>query len=724
VYIVQIIYFSVDIRLGWDFPFWGDGMENEEKKDGRSAEELDWLRRRVHDLEESLSRFRNIEGNLWNPEKLYRLLAENVNDVIWTVDKNLKITFVSPSVEVLSGYTPQEVRNLPLEKILTPASLNLVHQMNALRVKKKEKNEPIQNDPVELEVFRKDGTVIWIENRSKEILDDQGQCVGFLGVSRDITSRKRAEAEILRRDAILESLRLTAEKILQTGPWEKDLSDVLAHLGRATDATRVFILKNRRNQTGQERPNLEYEWMTSEAKTSDRKIDLTDFSWLDLSFSPWKNRLACGDFICDHDLDCSNTTENLHAPWNIPSFLWVPIFVDRQWWGVIGFEDCLRKRKWSQIEIDAIRAVAGTFGAALRRRDVEESLRQSGERFRAAFEDAAIGMALVSTDGRFLQVNRTLCECLGYSQQELLTMTFQNKVYSEDIHVSLDRVYHMLSGELRSAQVEKRYFHKLGHLVWVQVHSTLVRDSCGNALYFISQFQDITKRKEAEEKIRVYQRQLRSLASRLSLTEERERRRIATELHDNIGQTLAISKIKLGTLKKLVENTTFVDAVEEIRDLIEQAIKYTRSLTFELSPPILYELGFESAVEWLLEHLQKTHRFSIKFEDDHNLKPLSEDMQVVLFQVVRELLMNVVKHAQASEVRVAIARAENYIRIEVEDNGVGFDSSDIALQQHKNHGFGIFSVRERLAYLGANFEIHSQPGCGTKILLQAPLKTQ
>ncbi len=120
---------------------------------------------------------------------------------------------------------------------------------------------------------------------------------------------------------------------------------------------------------------------------------------------------------------------------------------------------------------------------------------------------------------------------------------------------------------------------------------------------------DITERKASEEKIRVYEEQLRSLASELTLLEERERRRIANDLHDHIGQNLALSKIKLGELRASV-SSSLVKPLHEIHGLIEQTIQYTRSLTFELSPPILYELGFEAAVEWLAEQIQEKHGIS------------------------------------------------------------------------------------------------------------------
>jgi signal transduction histidine kinase len=226
--------------------------------------------------------------------------------------------------------------------------------------------------------------------------------------------------------------------------------------------------------------------------------------------------------------------------------------------------------------------------------------------------------------------------------------------------------------------------------------------------------QEIAERKRAED-------QLRSLASQLSLTEEQERRRIATDLHDRIGQTLAMCKIKLGMLRDTSCPGDFNMLVDELSELADQAIQSTRSLTFELSSPILYELGLEAAVDSLVEQVQSQHGLNIDLEDDGQWKPLGNDVRVVLFQAVRELLVNVVKHAQASSVKVSIRRDGGCIRISIEDNGVGFDASRIGPNLSGANTFGLFNIRERLKHLGGHLEIESGHGDGTSVTVLAPL---
>jgi PAS domain S-box-containing protein len=245
-----------------------------------------------------------------------------------------------------------------------------------------------------------------------------------------------------------------------------------------------------------------------------------------------------------------------------------------------------------------------------------------------------------------------------------------------------------------------------------------LRDERGKVTHFVSLQRDITERKRAEEKLTTYQKQLRSLASELSLAGEKERRRLATDLHDHIGQTLAITKLKLGALRDLLPSNCHSELLLEILSLVEKTIKYTKSLTFELSPPILYELGFEATIEWLGEQVQKQHAILFEFEDDGIPKALDKDVSILMFQAVRELFMNVVKHAQARKVKVSLRRINEKMEITVEDDGVGFDPSKIG-----RTSFGFFSIRERLEHFGGTFVIDTESGEGTRVTLTAPVKT-
>jgi PAS domain S-box-containing protein len=353
---------------------------------------------------------------------------------------------------------------------------------------------------------------------------------------------------------------------------------------------------------------------------------------------------------------------------------------------------------------------------------VERALMESESRFRTIIREAALGIALIDKHGRVIEGNPALLAMLGYAAGELQGMEFTRINHPENARSSWNNFQNLLTGGQDIYRVETRYIRKDGWVGWGRQSISLVREAGGKPQFAIALFEDITERRESEEKIRTYQEQLQSLASELSLTEERERRRLATVLHDHIAQLLVVAK---GKFEKIQESTlyrSFAKPMEEIRRLIEESIRYTRSLVFELSPPILYELGFEPAMEWLAEHMEEQYGLTVAVEDDDSHKPLDNEARVLLFRAVRELLFNVLKHSQGSGARVRMRRAGKHLEVIVEDNGVGFAPGKPGGSSGKIEGFGLFSIRERLNYFGGRMEVESVPGEVTRVILTLPLQ--
>jgi len=228
---------------------------------------------------------------------------------------------------------------------------------------------------------------------------------------------------------------------------------------------------------------------------------------------------------------------------------------------------------------------------------------------------------------------------------------------------------------------------------------------------------DITERKRTEEA-------LRSLAAQLSLAEEGERRLIATELHDCVSQSLAISNIKLGSLLESAPSENYHQSINEARSLISQVIEEIRSLTFSISSPLLYEFGLDAAIEQLTEEMQEQYGIRFYFTSSKQLEPLGVDIRVLVFRLVRELFTNILKHAKAHEVRVSMKLYNEHLQITIDDDGIGFDIGQLTDNIKKNKGFGLFSIRERLHYIGGNVEINSQPGMGTKVTITTPVNRE
>ncbi|MCX5892620.1 MAG: PAS domain S-box protein [Deltaproteobacteria bacterium] len=352
--------------------------------------------------------------------------------------------------------------------------------------------------------------------------------------------------------------------------------------------------------------------------------------------------------------------------------------------------------------------------------DYIEILRDSEGRFRTIFEGNTVGVALLDRECRIVECNSALQELLGYSQDELTGQEFSRFGLPDEVARCKELFNELLDGKRPSIHLEKHYKRKDGRLSWGRLTVSPFRGVGHEGQFALGMLEDISHQKQAETRIRDYQEKLRSVVLELSITEERERRRLATDLHDHVGQILALAQIKLGAMRGSA-SACLVAPMDEIRRLIEQTICYTRSMTFELSPPILYDLGFEAAVEWLGELLQEQYGIRLKVAADRTPKPLDDEIRVLLFQMVRELLVNVVKRSKPNNIAVLINRNGNNMWVKIENDGAELDLAADSLSPSAD-GLGLFSIRERLTYLGGRLEVESAPNQGTLLTMVVPLK--
>jgi len=225
---------------------------------------------------------------------------------------------------------------------------------------------------------------------------------------------------------------------------------------------------------------------------------------------------------------------------------------------------------------------------------------------------------------------------------------------------------------------------------------------------------------QLNEEIRRHKEKLHALTVELLSVEERQRRDIAYELHENILQLLAMCLYHVRTLGAAEDASDRVGAQNELVDMLNQTMKYTRTLTYQLHPPNLRELGLDAAIAWRLEQYQQEHPIVCQFRGDLELEDVPRDIRPFLFQATQELLVNIAKHAQADKVELSTWKTEDALCISIEDNGVGFDADQVTCVTSDFSGFGLFSMRERLDDLGGGLTIDSHMGRGTKVVLTVP----
>jgi signal transduction histidine kinase len=246
----------------------------------------------------------------------------------------------------------------------------------------------------------------------------------------------------------------------------------------------------------------------------------------------------------------------------------------------------------------------------------------------------------------------------------------------------------------------------------------------GMVLRFWGTGRDVTAMREAETALAQHDSQLRALATEITLAEERARRKLASELHDGPAQNLAGMAMQLAELKRKLKDSDQRALLDEAEQVLADTTTQTRTLMLELAPPGLHDTGLIEALRWLADRVAKQQRIAVSVEDDGALKPLEDQVTVLLFQTVRELLQNVVKHARSKRATVRCTMRDDTFTLDVIDPGVGFEVHSIDRLPTRQGGFGLFNIRERLKLMGGTIDIHSIVGEGTTVRIRVPLKPQ
>jgi len=400
------------------------------------------------------------------------------------------------------------------------------------------------------------------------------------------------------------------------------------------------------------------------------------------------------------------------------------------------FEDAvLTNRQGKDIPVDGrasgIRDGQGnTSGVVLVLRDItkrkqaEATLRNQQERYQHLVEGVPDAVYAFSKRQGGTFYSSGVKSMLGYTPDHLCEHPF---LWHESIHPEdLARVDQAISdfGAGKDYDIEYRIKDAQGNWRWLRDRSFGPRPQSDDHL-MQGIATDITEEHENREELLRHQQQLRSLASELTVVEERERKRLAAILHDDICQLLASSKmiVDLQLDKGLPEADN--QALARVGHMLEQAAEQAHDLTFALSTPLPYELGLTEAIsEWLTREIEDAHHISVTYTDQGISESISEDSAVMVFRSIRELAFNAVKHAQLQKLLVTVGMQADRIVVEVIDDGIGFDYERVRQKSRKGGGFGLFSIQERLAYVGGEFTVDSERGRGTRIVLSIPSQSQ
>ena len=326
--------------------------------------------------------------------------------------------------------------------------------------------------------------------------------------------------------------------------------------------------------------------------------------------------------------------------------------------------------------------------------------------FREIYRDAPSGMARLSLDGRFLDVNPRLCTMLGCTPQQLLGQTFASITSDNDLGGDLERLQGLRAGNVERVAFERRCRHFGGETIWINASLSTLRDSAGLPLHYIAIMEDISQRKASE-------------AMLLMQVSETTLRQIGQELHDDVGQVLTGAAMLAGTMATSLERASQSDApmARQLATLLNQAVDKLRALSHGLYPVDLAAAGLGTMLGALVKHMNSSTTIEARWLNDHSCPELDAEQALQLYRIAQEASSNVIRHSGAKQMALALSSQAGLLRVSITDDGFGL----LRNRRKRGAGIGLHIMRARAERIGASLNIDTPPGGGTCIEISLPL---
>ncbi len=513
-----------------------------------------------------------------------------------------------------------------------------------------------------MRVLRPDGGIVWLERTGRGFFTGERKLVRMIGMAVDVTERKRMEETLRQREGEL----LEAQRVAEVGSWHWNVET-----DEVTWSEELYRIAGRDlNEpavAGKGHPQL-----------------YTPESWERL-------QIAAAEAL-------RNGT---------------PYALDAQMLRPDGTIRWIRARGEAQRDVTGrVVALRGTAQDITERKLAEETLKESEERFRSVFRDAGIGMVVVSPEGRFIAVNGTFCEYLGYTEEELFKQPVESLTHPDDWPSFSRALHNALTNGQNFRLFEKRCIHKSGRIVWTESSGSVIRTLKGEIKYLVGEVVDVTQRKLADEA-------LSNMNRKLIEGQEQERSRIARELHDDIIQSMAVLRIRMQKMKTMPPGSPdeFRAGIAELVKQVDEISASVQSLSHGLHSSKLEYLGITTAMASFCSEYGADHMVDIQFSHEAVRSDIPAEISLCLFRVLQEALQNAVKHSGVKRFEAQLFGTADEIVMRISDAGLGFDP-EAAMSRW---GLGLISMRERLRLVQGEISVSSKANEGTTIVARVPL---
>ncbi len=638
-----------------------------------SANLLDKEQKIIQAIVRDISADQATRNKLKKSEKQFRLIANNISDVIWTMDLDLNTTFITPSIVKLTGHTPEEHVSQSLFDRFTPESANFARQQFArdLPSVMQGKLPPDYTFVGEMEYKHKNGGTVWAEIKVSSLRDDEGRFIGIQGVSRDISARKKAEKELEEYKNHLEELVVKRTNELKES--ENRFRSIVQHLSDI-----ICIID--------QEANIKYE------SPSTHKI---------LGYKPdYLIGKKTFDLVHPDDLEFAKNhfNEILSKENTIKEF---------------GIRVKHADGRWIYLETIANNLLhhTGINGVILTARDIterietEKALRLSEEKFRNIFNYSNDGITIIDLKGTILEANKVSRNRAKTSKNKILKShigLFDNDITEEQKNENWKTLRQ--KGEI---VFETEFENKNGQNYDLEVSSKLISYNGKEAV--LSTARDISERKNLEKKI----------VKAIFETEEKARDQFAKDLHDTLGAMLSSLKMYLNLLKKdrFESHEKKMEFWDKTMALLSDSVSETRRIAYKMRPEEIDNFGLVSALDSFFQRIMDASEIKVHFNKENFNTGLNGEKELILFRVISELVNNTLKHANANNIDLAIFNKENKMYIVYSDDGIGFSSKN----EMKTKGIGLNNIKSRLKSINAKYEMDSQINNGMYFLIEINL---
>lgn len=632
-------------------------------------------------VQKELAEHKRIEEALRASEEKFRTMADHIAQFAWMTDAEGWIFWYNRRWFEYTGTTLDEMQGWGWQKVHHPDHVERV----TAKFRRCLEAGVFWEDTFPLR--GRDGEYRWFLSRAVPIRDDQGRVLRWFGTNTDVTAERETENALRRSEALYQAI----GESIDFGIW------VCNAEGENTYASESFL-----------------------ALVGLTQEQCAGFGWgrvlhpddVERTILAWRECVRTGS-VWDYEHRVLGVDGHYH-----------PILAR----GVPMRDDLGRIVGWAGINLD----ISGL-------RQAQDDLREKSERLLIALSASHTGTFRWNLRTDEMSWDDAVGQLFGFASGQTATSLdqFLHLVHPDDRRTLL-RACEPCRDTAVDFEAEFRIVLPDGGIRWMYERGkpiSLGTDS--RPEYMTGAFVDITERKAAEEQLRQWtadleervrerteqltrsQERLRSLATEVTLTEQKERRRIASELHDYLAQLLVLGRIKLTQLRKQV-TLSQEKWVHDLDQLLDQSLTYTRSLVAQLSPPVLHEFGLLKALQWL-GGMMEQHGLKVEVQVVAGRLVLPEDQAILLYQSVRELLMNVVKHARSEHATITVqVSSDDVLHILVADDGKGFDSDALLSSEQMSSRYGLFSIRERMAVMGGALTVSSAPGQGTRVTITIP----